>query len=74
MNLEGKLIQADALHTTQAFFAGASSMDLGFIRNIDGNQVVKLPGERMQIIAIIRRSTSSEHVNEFRPDLVGGRI
>ena len=25
MNLEGKLIQADALHTTQAFFAGASS-------------------------------------------------
>jgi hypothetical protein len=25
MDLEGKLIQADALHTTQAFFAGASS-------------------------------------------------
>lgn len=25
MNLEGKLIQADALHTTQAFFVGASS-------------------------------------------------
>jgi hypothetical protein len=25
MSLEGKLIQADALHTTQAFFAGASS-------------------------------------------------
>lgn len=25
MDLEGKLIQADALHTTQAFFTGASS-------------------------------------------------
>ena len=25
MNLEGKLIQADALHTTQVFFAGVSS-------------------------------------------------
>ncbi len=27
MDLEGKLIQADALHTTQAFFAGASSRE-----------------------------------------------
>jgi hypothetical protein len=27
MNIEGKLIQADALHTTQAFFAGASSRE-----------------------------------------------
>jgi hypothetical protein len=27
MSLEGKLIQADALHTTQAFFAGALSRE-----------------------------------------------